>query len=197
MLTTHWAMICTAAMLALVAPMSAQAETTATAGSAKASTATTTTTESTSTADSASTAPVRTKLPPCEELPTGDLSEKDLERLVPEGSNGKVRIRWKTESQEDNYGFNIMRKDREEGEYDRINSSIIPGEGTTNIPKEYCFEDRAVERGKVYFYYIESISNAGLREVVEGTMDTRVKVKTVEEERAWLKKRAAEAAAGQ
>jgi len=129
-------------------------------------------------------------LPPCEPLPTGELSDDELKGLVPEGSPGKVRIRWKTESQEENYGFNIMRADKQEGPYAKVNSSIIAGEGSTNIPKEYCFEDRKVVRGQTYFYFIESISTSGVKEVVEGTKDTKVKVKTVEEERAWLKAKA-------
>lgn len=134
------------------------------------------------------------KMSPCEPLPSGNLSDEELKQLVPEGSPGKVRIRWKTESQEDNYGFNIMRSDSAEGTYGKVNSSIVPGEGTTNIPKEYCMEDRSVERGRTYYYFIESISNAGVREVVEGTKGTKVKVKSVEEERAFLRKKALEAA---
>lgn len=129
-------------------------------------------------------------LPPCAELPTGGLTEEELKELVPDGSPGKVRIRWKTESQDENYGFNIMRADKEGGPYKKVNTSIIPGEGSTNIPKEYCFEDTTVERGKVYYYHIEAISTAGVKEIVEGTEGTRVKVKTVEEERAWLKAKA-------
>lgn len=134
--------------------------------------------------------PAAAGLAPCAPLPKGDLSDEELQRMVPEGSPGKVRIRWKTESQEENYGFNIMRAEKVEGPYAKVNPAIIPGEGSTNIPKEYCFEDTTVQRGEVYFYFIESISTAGVKETVEGTKDTQVKVKTVGEERAWLKARA-------
>jgi len=129
---------------------------------------------------------------PCEALPTGNLTEDDLKRFVPDGSPGKVRIRWKTESQEDTYGFSIMRADKLDGTYQKINKSVIPGEGTTNIPREYCYEDTGVERSKVYYYQIVEITNQGAQNVVEGTAGTKVTVKSVAEERAWLKKKAAE-----
>ncbi len=134
-------------------------------------------------------------LAPCSELPTGNLSEAELAKHVPEGSPGRVRIGWKTESQEETYGFNITRADRREGPYLPINKAIIPGEGTTNVPKAYCYEDTGVKRGETYYYQIEEITNSGVKTIVDGTEGTMVKVKTVQEEREWLKKKAAEAAA--
>jgi hypothetical protein len=134
-------------------------------------------------------------LAPCGDLPVGNLSDADLEKLAPEGSPGKVRIGWKTESQEETYGFNITRADRREGPYLPINKSIIPGEGTTNVPKAYCYEDTGVKRGETYYYQIEEITNSGVKTIVDGTEGTMVKVKTVQEERDWLKKKAADAAA--
>jgi hypothetical protein len=131
---------------------------------------------------------------PCTELPTGIVTEAELAKLAPEGSNGRVRIAWKTESQEDTYGFNILRADNEEGPYAALNTAIIPGEGTTNVPKAYCYEDVSVKRGQTYFYQIEEITTLGEKAIVEGTAGTRVKVKTVPEEREWLKRRAAKAA---
>jgi hypothetical protein len=50
--------------------------------------------------------------------------------------------------------------------------------------------DTGLPRGKTFFYYIESISNAGVAEIVEGTKGTKVKVKTVDEEREWIRKKA-------
>ena len=50
--------------------------------------------------------------------------------------------------------------------------------------------DTGLERGSVWFYYIESVSLQGKREVLENTMNTKVKVKTVAEERAWIRRKA-------
>lgn len=125
-------------------------------------------------------------LSPCAPLPTPPIRREDLATLVPDDSPGRVIIRWRTETQEENLGFNIYRSENPDGPYERINRALIPGEGSTNIPKDYCFEDKPLPRGKVYYYYIETVSTAGVREILEGTKGTRVKVKTVEEEREWL-----------
>jgi hypothetical protein len=123
---------------------------------------------------------------PCTPLPTPPIRREDLVKLVPDNSPGKVVIRWRTETQEENLGFNIYRSENPDGPYERINEALIPGEGSTNIPKDYCYEDKPLPRGKVFYYYIETVSTAGVREILEGTKGTRVKVKTVEEEREWL-----------
>ncbi len=130
----------------------------------------------------------------CSPLPSGPLTDERLKELIPDDSPGLVQIKWATESQEDNYGFNILRSDSAEGPYKAINQGIIPGEGTTNIPKAYCFADRTPERGKTYFYQIEEISGTGVRTILEMTRATKVTAKTVELEREWLKKKVAEAA---
>ena len=127
---------------------------------------------------------------PCAEIPSGPLSDEDLKKLVPENSTATVRIKWATESQEETYGFNIMRSDKPDGEYHQINSSIIPGEGSTNIPHSYCYQDTSVKRGSIYYYQIEEVSNNGDKSIIEGTQATRVKVKSIAEERALLKKEA-------
>jgi hypothetical protein len=142
-------------------------------------------------AEEVSTGPVESEAVPCVDLPKGILSDEELKRLIPADSPGRVFIRWRTETQEENYGFHIYRADAVDGPYKRINKAIIPGEGSTNIPKDYCLMDTPLPRGRVFFYYIESITNQGVAEVVEGTMGTRVKVKTVDEEREWLRKKAA------
>ncbi len=126
---------------------------------------------------------------PCTPLPTPPIKREDLSKLIPDDAPGRVIVRWRTETQEENLGFNIYRSENPDGPYERVNRSLIPGEGSTNIPKDYCFEDKPLPRGKVYYYYIESVSVNGVREILEGTKGTRVKVKTVEEEREWLWKK--------
>ncbi|MBX7244494.1 MAG: hypothetical protein K1X53_03290 [Candidatus Sumerlaeaceae bacterium] len=136
--------------------------------------------------------PLETQLSPCEPLPKGQLSDEDLARLVPDNSPGRVRVRWRTETQEDNYGFNIYRGRHADGPYVKVNKSIIPGEGTTNIPKDYCFAESPLPRGETFYYYIEHVTNKGVAETIEGTKGTKVTVRTVPEERDWLRKKAAE-----
>ena len=86
-------------------------------------------------------ADIATQCLPCVELPKGDLTDAQLRELVPDDAPGRVFIRWRTETQEDNYGFNIHRAAQPGGPSEKVNKSIIPGEGSTNIPKEYCYMD--------------------------------------------------------
>jgi len=176
MLWTRWGLAaCAATIMALLS------------SPARADDATTTATES----SEAQTTTTETRdLVPCGEFPRGPLSDEDLARLVPDDSPGRVYIRWRTETQEDNYGFNIYRAKTPDGPYEKVNRAIIPGEGTTNIPKDYCYIDQGLPRGEKFYYYIESVSNQGVSEVVEGTKGTEVTVKTVQEEREWLRRKA-------
>lgn len=143
--------------------------------------------ETTST-DTMSTAP--RELKPCEPLPKGDLTDAQLEALVPDGSPGRVRVSWTLESQENTNGFYIYRATNPDGPYDRVNRFIIPGGGTTNIPQSFCFLDTPLTRGATVYYYIEEVTNNGEKIIIEKTKGTKVVVKTVADERAWLRKRA-------
>ena len=99
---------------------------------------------------------------------------------------GKITIRWKNESEHENYGFNIYRGETKDGSYVKINKDIIPGAGTTDKPTEYVYVDQPLEIGKVYYYYIESVSFAGVKE--EFTPKTKVVVKTVTDKETGKKK---------
>ncbi len=86
-----------------------------------------------------------------------------------EGKNGDPPplanvISWTTASEVDNFGFDVYRADAEEGPFARLTEDIIRGAGTTDMPTEYRFVDDAIEPGREYFYYVESVSLDGERE---------------------------------
>ncbi len=81
-----------------------------------------------------------------------------------ETAKGKVIITWATESEEDNYGFNIYRGKTKDGPFVKINKEIIQGAGTANDRREYIYADQPLEIGDTYYYYIESVSFAGQKE---------------------------------
>ena len=56
-------------------------------------------------------------------------------------SNGHVRLDWTTLSEINNYGFEVQRKRLEEGNYNTLPNSFVPGHGTTNEPHTYTFTD--------------------------------------------------------
>ena len=72
-------------------------------------------------------------------------------------------IRWTTQSEEDNFGYNVYRGSEKQGPFTRINARIIPGFGTTDIPQSYEYRDTSIEPATVYWYYVQSISLTGER----------------------------------
>ncbi len=74
-----------------------------------------------------------------------------------------VRITWTTESELDNAGFNILRSQMKEGEFQQINTQLIQGAGTTSERNEYTWTDTTAKPNTVYYYRIEDVSYAGER----------------------------------
>ena len=74
-------------------------------------------------------------------------------------------LKWTTASEVDNFGFDIYRSLNEDGPFDRITVDPLPGAGTTDEPQKYVFVDSEIDPTKDYYYYIESISLGGVREV--------------------------------
>ena len=74
-----------------------------------------------------------------------------------------VIIKWTTESEVDNAGFNIYRSSTKNGEFKIVNPTMIQGAGTTGERNEYTWTDTTSKPNTVYYYRIEDISFAGER----------------------------------
>lgn len=74
-------------------------------------------------------------------------------------------LRWTTASEVDNFGFDIYRSLSEDGSFDRITDEPLPGAGTIDEPQDYVFVDAEIDPTRDYYYYIESISLGGIREI--------------------------------
>jgi hypothetical protein len=83
---------------------------------------------------------------------------------------GRITLRWRTASEQDNLGFNLYRSDSQDGPWTRINQELIPGQGTTSQVHQYEYVDQPVERFRPYYYYLESISTQGVAERYSGTI---------------------------
>ena len=77
------------------------------------------------------------------------------------GRPGVVRLAWKTESEQDNFGFNIRRSQDKEGEFEVVNDTIIFGAGNSSTTNKYEYYDLKVKVGETYYYYLEDISYSG------------------------------------
>jgi len=71
--------------------------------------------------------------------------------------NQRVLLNWKTASEQDNAGFNVLRGRTESGKYEKINDKLIP----PRRDGEYDFADENVEAGGKYYYKLESLDRNG------------------------------------
>lgn len=76
-------------------------------------------------------------------------------------SNRYIIIDWTTESEIDNAGFNLYRSESEDGEYVKINPSLIPTKGSSTQGASYQFVDDNVKNRNTYYYKLEDIDLSG------------------------------------
>ena len=84
-------------------------------------------------------------------------------------------IKWSTASEVENFGYDVFRGDKEEGPFARLNTRTIAGAGTVDEPRAYQYVDATIEVGKAYWYYVESISLAGVREKFTPVFQSKAK----------------------
>lgn len=88
----------------------------------------------------------------------------------------KVQLRWQTETEVNNYGFDILRSSFQstpyqaedgEGKSGWENIGFVEGFGNSNSPKEYEFIDYPAEYSETYYYKLKQIDNDGTFEYSE------------------------------
>jgi len=81
-------------------------------------------------------------------------------------SGNKPNIYWITQSEINNFGWNIHRSETENMEESvLINQNLISGAGSSTEPSEYLFADEyEVSIGNSYYYWLESVNFSGIRE---------------------------------
>jgi len=85
----------------------------------------------------------------------------ELSTFTATPSGRAVILKWTTESEIDNAGFNLYRAESEKGEYAKINSSLIPADGTATSGATYHYIDNEVRNRKTYYYKLEDIDLNG------------------------------------
>ena len=85
------------------------------------------------------------------------LSKFRPERL----DDGSIVVRWITESELNNAGFNILRSDTRDGEFVQVNTKLIAGKGTTSERNDYEFVDTSAKPNVIYYYQIQDVSLDG------------------------------------
>ena len=84
------------------------------------------------------------------------LSKFRPERLK---DTGEVVVRWVTESELNNAGFNILRSETRNGEFTKVH--YVAGKGTTSERSLYEWKDTSAKPNVVYYYQIQDISLDG------------------------------------
>ena len=79
---------------------------------------------------------------------------------------GTVVITWSTQSELNNAGFFIKRRQRRDGQFEIINRTMIPGAGTTSEKQFYTYTDTTAQPNVVYYYQIEDVSLDGNRQTL-------------------------------
>ena len=97
--------------------------------------------------------------------------------------NGEVVIRWTTESEVDNAGFNIYRSTTRDGPFKKVNPKLILGAGTTGERTTYMWKDATAKSDALYYYRIEDVSFDGKHQVLatsrlKGVISVRDKLTT-------------------
>ena len=91
-------------------------------------------------------------------------------RPARDAATGAVVIRWITESELNNAGFNILRSETKNGEFEVVNlKGIIAGHGTTSEKHTYTWTDTTAKPNVVYYYQIEDVSLDGNRTTLRTT----------------------------
>ena len=93
----------------------------------------------------------------------GGVLPVSLSKFRPERmkDTGAVVIRWITESELNNAGFNILRSETRNGEFTKINTKLIAGQGTTSERTTYEYADTSAKPNVVYYYQIQDVSLDG------------------------------------
>ncbi len=77
-------------------------------------------------------------------------------------ANKLVVLQWTTQSETDNMGFNVFRATTDDlNSAEKVNLSMILGQGTTSEQQTYEFEDDMVENGLTYYYWLEQVDYDG------------------------------------
>jgi hypothetical protein len=93
----------------------------------------------------------------------GGILPVSLSKFRPERmkDTGEIVIRWITESETNNAGFNILRSETRDGEFTKLNTKLIAGQGTTSERTIYGFTDTSAKPNVVYYYQIQDVSLDG------------------------------------
>lgn len=97
----------------------------------------------------------------CDEVSIDAALPVSLTSFTATGAQHKVILEWTTETEWNNRGFHIYRREDSSQAFERITQELILGAGNSVEPQIYSWEDRRVEVGQTYWYRLESVDFQG------------------------------------
>jgi hypothetical protein len=79
-----------------------------------------------------------------------------------QASADSVALAWKTASELDNAGFNLWRSTTIDGEYTKINDTLIPAKGSVDMGASYEYVDSDIIKEVTYDYKLEDVDIHGV-----------------------------------
>ncbi len=76
-------------------------------------------------------------------------------------NGNNIELRWRTETEVNNYGFDI---ERTKDNADWLTIGFVEGHGNSNSPKQYNFIDTDINQSGTYYYRLKQIDNDGTYE---------------------------------
>jgi len=70
-----------------------------------------------------------------------------------------IKLTWITQSEQNLEGFHVLRSTDPDGEYTRLTSSVMPGQGNSSSLQEYSFSDADVQWNTTYYYKLYEVSS--------------------------------------
>lgn len=98
-----------------------------------------------------------------------DYTSIELDYFKAENKGGKVRLRWRTQSETENLGFVVKRAlvfgDNLYSVFEEVDSYLnndeLLGQGTTSKKTDYIFWDKTVKPGSTYAYVLQDVDEGG------------------------------------
>ncbi|MCK4639966.1 MAG: T9SS type A sorting domain-containing protein [Candidatus Marinimicrobia bacterium] len=85
----------------------------------------------------------------------------ELTSFTATSGHGQVTLKWTTESEIENLGFNIYRSTNPNVEFLMLNDELIPGAGNSSSRHEYEYVDKNLTNGVTYWYKLEDVDYSG------------------------------------
>jgi hypothetical protein len=85
-----------------------------------------------------------------------------------------VTLHWTVRNLDDTFGFLVYRSERAEGPYRRINEWLVRAaepEMASPEGNRYAYADTTAVPSRQYFYYIDSVTTAGIKNRLSGVIE--------------------------